>query len=56
MVLVVFIVKCLEICFSFTFLLSIEAADLLQKLSLDSQTKTLDIPEPTKKVLASTTS
>lgn len=37
-------------------LLSIEAADLLQKLSLDSQTKTLEIPEPTKKVLASTTS
>lgn len=26
-----------------------QAADLLQKLSLDSQTKTLEIPEPTKK-------
>lgn len=32
-------------------LISLEAADLLQKLSLDSQTKTLEIPEPTKKVL-----
>ncbi|KAM1995080.1 hypothetical protein ACFX15_028175 [Malus domestica] len=28
---------------------SLEAADLLQKMSLDSQTKTLEIPEPTKK-------
>ncbi|KAA8542954.1 hypothetical protein F0562_024106 [Nyssa sinensis] len=27
----------------------LEAADLLQKLSLDSQSNTLDIPEPTKK-------
>ncbi|KAK9290085.1 hypothetical protein L1049_008249 [Liquidambar formosana] len=27
----------------------LEAADLLQKLSLDSQTKTLEVPEPTKK-------
>ncbi|KAM1166651.1 hypothetical protein ACFX19_029313 [Malus domestica] len=27
----------------------LEAADLLQKMSLDSQTKTLEIPEPTKK-------
>lgn len=32
-------------------LIFLEAADLLQKLSLDSQTKTLEIPEPTKKVL-----
>uniref|UniRef100_A0A5B6YZK1 YTH domain-containing family protein n=1 Tax=Davidia involucrata TaxID=16924 RepID=A0A5B6YZK1_DAVIN len=29
----------------------LEAADLLQKLSLDSQMRTLDIPEPTKKPL-----
>lgn len=34
---------------SFT-MLSLEASDLLQKLSLDSQTKTLEIPEPNKKV------
>lgn len=27
-----------------------EATDLLQKLSLDPQTKALEIPEPTKKV------
>lgn len=40
-----------KVCISFTFLLSIEATDLLQKLSLDSQTKTLEIPEPTKKVI-----
>lgn len=33
------------------FFLSIETTDLLQKLSLDSQTKTLEIPEPTKKVI-----
>lgn len=37
-------------CFLY-FSLSIEATDLLQKLSLDSQTKTLEIPEPTKKVI-----
>lgn len=30
--------------------LPIEASDLLQKLSIDSQTKTLEISEPTKKV------
>lgn len=40
-----------KVCISFTFLLSIEATDLLQKLSLDSQTKTLEIPEPNKKVI-----
>lgn len=28
-----------------------EAADLLQKLSLDAQAKPVEIPEPTKKVL-----
>lgn len=33
---------------------SIEASDLLQKLSLDGQPKTLEIPEPTKKVIFST--
>ena len=36
--------------FSFT-CISLEATDLLQKLSLDSQAKTLEIPEPTKKVM-----
>lgn len=40
-----------KVCISFTFLLFIEATDLLQKLSMDSQTKTLEIPEPTKKVI-----
>lgn len=30
-----------------------EAADLLQKLSLDAQAKPVEIPEPTKKVLLS---
>ncbi|GFZ20816.1 evolutionarily conserved C-terminal region 4 [Actinidia rufa] len=34
--------------FSFT-VIPLEATDLLQKLSLDSQAKTLEIPEPTKK-------
>lgn len=34
---------------SFTFT-SIETSELLQSLSLDSQTKALEIPEPTKKV------
>lgn len=32
-------------------LISTEAADLLQKLSLDAQAKPVEIPEPTKKVL-----
>jgi hypothetical protein len=39
-------------CFLY-FSLFIEATDLLQKLSLDTQTKTLEIPEPTKKVIFS---
>ena len=30
------------------FLSDVEAADLLKNLTLDSQTKTLEIPEPTK--------
>lgn len=34
----------------FLYLTATEAADLLQKLSLDSQKKTLEIPEPKKKV------
>lgn len=39
-------------CISFTFFsFNIEAAELLQNLSLDSQPKTLEIPEPTKKVI-----
>lgn len=36
-------------CFLY-FFLPIEASDLLQKLSLDSQTKSLEISEHTKKV------
>lgn len=31
--------------------ISIETSDLLQKLSLDSQTKTLEMSEPTSKVI-----
>lgn len=32
-----------------------QAADLLKNLSLDSQSKTLEIPEPTKKPSVDTT-
>lgn len=46
----VFLLSLESMCFLY-FSLSIEATDLLQKLSLDSQTKTLEIPEPTKKVI-----
>lgn len=40
----------MQIVVSFTFDIT-ETADLLQKLSLDSQTNTLEGAEPTKKVL-----
>nr|GMD71028.1 YTH domain-containing family protein 2 [Ipomoea batatas] len=39
---------------SFTFF-TIEAADLLQKLSLESKPNTLEIPEPTKKASVDST-
>lgn len=41
----------LAILFNYVFFLTIETADLLQKLSLDSQKKGLEISEPTKKVI-----
>nr|GMD72988.1 magnesium-chelatase subunit ChlD, chloroplastic [Ipomoea batatas] len=43
------VVSCVSNMDSFTFF-TIEAADLLQKLSLESKPNTLEIPEPTKKV------
>lgn len=36
--------------YSFTFILT-EAADLLQKLSLDSENKAVEVPEATNEVL-----
>lgn len=44
---------CLIACFVFLFCNVTDAADLLQKLSLDSQTKSLEAHEPPKKVAAS---
>ncbi|OMO57827.1 hypothetical protein COLO4_35080 [Corchorus olitorius] len=45
----VFIRKIARFCISFTLRFPTEAAELLQKLTLDSQAKPLEIPEPTKK-------